>query len=135
MTDMLQIKRIQDCQEWLETSADDYNASQSISWLIDQLGQLCKAMAFVNNQMAVSRKILNERKVEAYHSLLASSVANAEYFAPSLAKDYISAKCSEEQFNYDLAERCSRTIVHTLEVLRTAVSALKEEAKINSYGG
>jgi hypothetical protein len=54
----LQIKRVEDCLEWLESAADGYTAAQSISWLIDQVGMLCKSLAFVNNQMAVAKKIL-----------------------------------------------------------------------------
>lgn len=129
----LQIKRVEDCMEWLETSATDYTASQSISWLIDQVGMLCSSMAFVNNQMAQAKRKLNIAKVKSYHDMIASSIANETYFAPSLAKEYTSAKCDKEQYEYDLCERCSRTITHTLEALRTCISALKEEIKISQY--
>lgn len=129
----LQIKRVEDCLEWLETAADDYTATQSINWLIDQVGLLCKSMAFANNQMAISKEILNRAKVDAYNSLLMSSVAQQTYFAPSLARDYISAKLSKEQYDYDCCERCSRTITHTLEAIRTCISALKEEYKTMNY--
>lgn len=129
----LQIKRVEDAFEWLESSADGYTASQSINWLIDQLGLLCQSMAFVNNQMAIAKCILNDKKRIAYESLVVSSIANQEYFAPSLAKDYISAKIKDEQYNYDLCERCSRTILHTQEALRTCISALKEEYKFENY--
>lgn len=133
MTPKLQISRVEDAMEWLESSAEDYTASQSISWLIDQIGTLCKSMAFINGQMAVAKKILNKNKAKAYNDLILSSVANETYFAPSLAKDYINAKIEEDQYNYDICERCSRTLVHTIEALRTCVSALKEEAKISNY--
>jgi hypothetical protein len=125
----LQIQRVEDCMQWLESSAHDYTATQSISWLIDHVGQLCNTLAFVNNQMAVSKKILNDKKVTAYRSLITSEVANEKYFAPSLAKDFIAAQCSEEQYAYDLCERTSRTVTHILEILRSVLSALKEESK------
>lgn len=83
--------------------------------------------------MAVAKRILNIQKVKAYHNMIASSIANASYFAPSLAKEYVSAQCSKEQYDYDVCERCSRTITHTLEALRTCISALKEELKISQY--
>ena len=133
MPGLLQIKRVEDCMEWLETTADGYSATQSVHWLIDQLGELCKAMPFINNQMAISKYILNTKKKRAYESLVGSSVANEQYFAPSLAKDYIATKIFEDQYNYDICERASRTIVHTIEALRTAISALKEEAKVVQY--
>lgn len=130
---MLQIDRIKDCSEWLQLVAEDYNGNQSISWYIDQLGSLCKSLAFVNEQMAEAKSLLNKKKITAYESLVTSSVANQEYFAPSLAKDYISAKCEKEQYDYDLTERCSRTLTHTIEAIRSILSALKEEMKIESY--
>jgi len=129
----LQIKRVEDCMEWLESAADGYVASQSIAWLIDQVGLLCKSLAFVNNQMAIAKKILNKAKVQAYNNLICSSVANEEYFSPSIAKDYISAKVEQQQYDFDICERCSRTLLHTIEALRTCISALKVEAKVTSY--
>lgn len=129
----LQIKRVEDCLEWLESAADGYTASQSIAWLIDQVGLLCKSLAFVNNQMAVAKKLLNKKKVNAYNNLIGSTLANNETISPMLAKDYISAKVEQEQYDYDVCERCSRTLLHTIEALRTCISALKEEAKISNY--
>lgn len=130
---MLQIDRIKDCHEWLATAAEDYTGNQSIAWYIDQLGALCKSLAFANEQMAEAKQQLNKKKITAYESLVTSSVANQEYFAPSLAKDYISAKCEKEQYEYDLTERCSRTLTHTIEAIRSILSALKEEMKIEGY--
>jgi hypothetical protein len=130
----LQTKRIEDCLEYLEVTAEEYTASQSIAWLIDHMGVLCKSLAFVGGQMALSKRILNQAKSKAYESLMVSSVANSEYFAPSLAKDYIAAKVCEAQYNYDIAERCSRVLVHTIDALRTCISALKVEAQYSSYG-
>lgn len=129
----LQISRVEDCSEWLQSSAEDYTAAQSISWLIDQMGLLCKSLAFVNNQMAVAKEKLNRKKTVIYNRLATSSIANQEYYSPSLAKDWISARLMKEQYEYDICERCSRTLFHTIEALRTCISALKEEAKISSY--
>lgn len=130
----LQIDRIEGCMEWLETAADDYTASQSVNWLIDQMGMLCKALAFAGNQMAVAKKELGLIKTRAYESLVASSVANEQYFSPSLAKDYIASKVCTAQYNYDICERCSRVLVHTIDALRTCISALKVETQYSSYG-
>lgn len=131
----LQIQRVEDLLEWMEVNADGYTAKQSIDWLIDSMGTLCSYMAFVNGQMTVAKKALNTQKVQAYNALVMSSKAQEKYFSPMLAKDYVAAKCHEAQYNYDVCERASRTIVHTIEALRTCISALKEEAKIVSYSG
>jgi|GEM_PF-3505782 len=133
MKPVLDMARVHGCAEWLESCADDYTATSSVHWLIDQLGMLVKSMAFINGQMAVAKQRLNDVKRKAYESLVASSIANESYFAPSLAKDYIASKVSEEQYNYDMCERTGRTIVHTVDALRTAISALKEEAKLEGY--
>lgn len=130
---MLQINRVKDSMEWMELAAENYTGGQSITWYIDQLGFLCKTLPFVNEQMAEAKRALNKKKITAYESLAASSIANQEYFAPSLAKDYIGAKCEQEQYEYDLCERASRTVVHTIDAVRTIISSLKEEMKISSY--
>jgi hypothetical protein len=129
----LQIPRVESCLEWLEKSAEDYTAKQSIDWFIDQIGVLCASLAFIGGQMAVAKEILNEKKVKAYETLVASSVANETYFAPSLAKDYIASKVSQDQYNYDVCERAGRCLVHTLDCLRTCMSCLREEVKISNY--
>jgi hypothetical protein len=126
MRNELQIGRVEDCLNWLQ-EGETFTHSQSVNFLIDKLGELTVSMAFVNNQMAVAKRILNQKKVAAYNNLIASSVANETYFAPSLAKDYISAKINQEQYDYDVCERCSRSLVHTIDSIRTAISALKLE--------
>lgn len=132
MSELL-INRVEDCSKWLE-EGEAFTHSQSIPFLIDKLGELSVSLAFVNNQMAIAKRLLNVKKVGAYHSLIASETASETYFAPSLAKDYIAAKCSDEQYNYDLCERCSRSLVHTIDAIRTAISALKEETRIVQQG-
>lgn len=134
MQAQLQINRVESCLEWLEKSAEDYTASQSINWLIDQMGQLCQSLAFIGNQMAVAKRMLNKAKVKAYNTLITSSEANRIYFSPMLAKDYVGAKIEKEQYDYDVCERCSRVLVHTIDALRTCISALKIETQSMSYG-
>jgi hypothetical protein len=129
----LQIKKVEDIMELLESAADSYVASQSIPWLIDQVGLLCKYLAFINNQMAVAKKQLNKKKTQVYNNLLLSNAANKEFFSPSVIKDYVNARLEQEEYNYDISERCSRTVLHTIEALRTCISALKEEAKVSNY--
>jgi ABC-type taurine transport system substrate-binding protein len=133
MQAVLQIARIEDCNEWLESNADKYENIQSISVLIEDVGTLVKAMAFVNNQMAVAKKELNEAKTKAYTQVMGSLEAQGKNGAPSLVKDYINSKCSQEMYNYDVCERCSRTIVHTIDALRTCISALKVEMSYSNY--
>ena len=128
----LQITRIEQASNFLENSADGYVNSQSIPWLIDQVGKLCQSLAFVNSQMAVAKAQLNDAKVKAYEKMV-RLYGEQKYFSPSLAKDYVNALCKEEHYAYDICERTSRTIVHTLDTLRTCISALKEEMRTINY--
>lgn len=132
MQAQFKIDRVKACEQWL-CDGEAFTHSDSIDFLIDKLGELSVSLAFINSQMALAKKVLNDKKVTAYNSLIGSSVANETYFAPSLAKDYIAARCSEEAYNFDLCERVSRSIVHTIDSVRTAVSALKEQSKALSY--
>lgn len=134
MQSELKINRVKACEQWL-CDGEAFAHSDSIDFLIDRLGELSVSLAFINSQMAIAKKILNDKKVTAYNSLIGSSVANEAYFAPSLAKDYIAARCSDEAYNFDLCERVSRSIVHTIDSIRTAISALKEQAKALSFAG
>ena len=132
---ILQPERIESALIWLQSefdSTDEYKA-QNIQTLIERMNLICNALPFINGQMALAKKKLNEAKVKAYHKLITSSTSNEQYFAPSLAKDYVSALVSEEQYVYDNAERCSRSIVHLIDALRTCISALKEEIRCLSY--
>ena len=132
---IVEIKRLENAHTWLTelfSEADEFKA-QNIGVLITKMNMLCNALPFVNNQMAVAKKLLNEKKVTAYHRLKISSEANREYFSASLAKDYIGALCNNEQYAFDLAERCSRSITHLIQALITCISALKEEIKFTAY--
>ncbi len=132
---ILQPERVESALVWLQSEFDSTGEFQvqNTQSLIERLNLLCNALPFINSQMALAKKKLNESKVKAYHKLITSSTANEQYFAPSLAKDYVSALVSEEQYIYDNAERCSRTIIHLIDSLRTCISALKEETRAMSY--
>lgn len=129
----LQINRVEACFKWLDKEFESTGEMQSLDVLIMKLDMLCASLPFVNNQMAIARRGLNERKVKAYETLAVSSVANQDYFAPSLAREYISSKCSQEQYNYDICERASRTIIHLCDAYRTMISALKMEREVSNY--
>ncbi len=132
MSRQLQIPRVEKAIDFLINSAEGYTHSQSINWLIDQVGLLCQSLAFVNEQQAIAKEQLNQVKVKAYEKMV-RLYGDQKYFSPSLAKDYVNSVCGEAQYNYDICERCTRTIVHTLDTLRTCISALKEEFKTINY--
>lgn len=126
----LQINKIEAGFEWLNAEFSTIEGQQSIDVLTEKISQLNASIAFAYNQMAIAKKELNEAKTNAYRKLAASSLANDRYYAPSLAKDYVSSQCVIENYNYDLVERFCRAMVHISDNLRTAISALKEEIKM-----
>jgi len=127
----LQISEVENISEWLQLVGEQYIASQSISWLRDHIGELCSKLAFVNNQMAISRFELNTEKKDALQLVISMHT----HLSPSLVKEYSATRCAEQQYQFDLCERTSRTITHTIEALRTCISALKEEIKTSNYPG
>lgn len=131
----LEVQRVESCFHWLSNEFDstDEFKTQSVDALIGKLNLLCNALPFINGQMAIAKKKWNEAKVKAYYDLMTSQAANEKYFAPSLGKDFVSGKTANEQYAYDVAERCSRTITHLIDALRTAISALKEEIITSRY--
>lgn len=128
MKPKLQIKRVEDCHEWLETIADSYTNMQSIAWYIDHIGILLKSFAFINTQVAVAYEVLQENKKSAYQEFMFSTKAAGLDYAPSLVKDYISSAISKDQYNFDVCDRCRSTLQLTIEALRSCLSALKQEA-------
>src|SRR6478609_9374368 len=104
----LQTLRLEKAFEWLneQFSTTDEFQTQNLGVLLLKMNMLCNALPFVNNQMAIAKKLLNEKKVKSYHRLKISSEAHKQYFSASLAKDYVAALCADEQYAYDIAERC-----------------------------
>lgn len=127
------VERIEQCLTFLQDNAAKYAEVQSSDVLITDLQMLLASMAFVNEQMAKSKQVLNVAKTKAYQQLRFELKAIGETFSPMLAKDYINSSCIQEAYAFDICERCSRTIVHTIDSLRTCISALKEQFKNLDY--
>ncbi|ASZ14533.1 hypothetical protein KTO58_01155 [Chitinophaga pendula] len=118
-----------------EIESANYTEVQNIPLLNDWLFKLMGWNAFAGQQMATAKKLLNEAKVKAYDTYVFSRAASGLQISPSMAKDYAAARCSEQEYNYDLSERCSRSCVHAIDGVRTVISALKTELSTITYGG
>lgn len=129
----VQIDRIENAFTWLNEEFSATENLQSVDVLITKMEMLNASIPFAYQQMAIAKKELNEAKTKAYQKLAASSLANDRYYAPSLAKDYISAQCVTENYNYDVTERLCRAMIHIADNIRTCISALKEEIKMQNY--
>lgn len=111
----------------------DKDAGQDADALYAYLIQLTNFMARANYLMAEYNKKFRDEKKQAYLKLTASSHAQQQYYAPSLAKDFIDSQCGESGYIYDLAERLSRLTVHTSDAIRTIISSLKSERIMSNY--
>lgn len=129
------IKKVEDGIQWLQREFENTGEIQSIDILIQKLDAINSCIAWAGEQMAISKKNLNVKKVASYNNLIASSVANQTYFAPSLGKDFVAAQCHQQQYEFDLCERLTRSLVHISDNVRTSISALKEQAKLDGYTG
>jgi hypothetical protein len=124
---MLQLSQVEAIQFNLECVSEKTMNSQDVKKLIDLGANIVGWMAFTGAQMAIASKEYNQAKSKSYMSLELNMKANGKSFTPMLAKDFINSKCSEELYAYELTERVNRSCVHTLDFLRTAISALKAE--------
>ena len=100
----------------------------------DYLVRLTSMMAYANEARANANRAYNVAKSQAYISLEREILGQHPKFAPSLAKDYVAALCSKECYAYDLADRCSATITHTIDAFRSVLSSLKAEQQFAQYG-
>ena len=125
------IKELTDYFKVIETFNKDM--AQDGTALHEYLIQLTNYMARANYLKAEYSRKFREQKKKSYQTLAMSSEAQARYYAPSLAKDFIDAQCSETGFIYDLADRCSATCTHTVSALITIISDLKSERQFSQY--
>lgn len=129
----LDINKVESGLQWLQDEFENTGEIQSVDILIQKLDAINSCIAWSGEQMAIAKKNWNIKKVSAYHSLIASQAANESYYSISLAKDYVSARCHQEQYEFDLCERFTRSLVHISDNVRTSISALKQQMITNSY--
>jgi hypothetical protein len=85
------------------------------------VGYLARSATLV----AEAKRILNAEKKIAYEKLEFRYASTGRDLKPMLAKDYISAKCGEGQYVADMADRMNAALTHTMEMMRSIMSAEK----------
>jgi len=127
-----QLDKIEKGFQWLQAEFEDIDTIQSVDMLIQKLNILNSTLAWAGEQMAIAKFNYNKAKSQAYINLEASNIANGQTkFSPLLAKDFVASSCSQKAYEFDLVERFCRTIVHIADNIRTAISALKEQLKLD----
>lgn len=122
---MIQPEQLQVILDTIEGTS--FDQLQSINLLMDWGFKLQQWMAFAGSQQAACKRKLHEARRQALVNLVASLKANGAEMAISLQKQYVDDLCADENYNYELAERCSRACVHSLDFVRTVLSTLKSE--------
>lgn len=125
----LKITTVQAILSEIESLGPDH--SQSTSSIIEVGMRFSGWVSFTGQQMAIAKRALNDKKTQMYNQFVFNHTARGITITPTMAKDYVSGKCAEEQYNYDLCERCNRSLVHVLDFLRSALSTLKQEMIIS----
>ena len=118
---------------FLKVQEFDKDAAQDGEALHAYLVELTNVMSRANFLMAEWQRKFREEKKAAYLKLTASSHAQQQYWAPSLAKDFVDSQCSETGYVFDLAERVSRLCTHVIDAIRTIISSLKSERTFAQY--
>lgn len=111
----------------------DKDSAQDGEILHAYLIELTNIMARANFLMAEYQRKFRQEKKTAYLKLTASSHSQQQYWAPSLAKDYVDSQCDETGYMFDLAERLSRLCTHVIDAIRTIISSLKSERQFANY--
>lgn len=92
--------------------------------------------AFTGEQMAIAKKEWQDMKAKAYASFVMSNEANnerVEKYGVMVVKDYINAKCGDFEARYEYIERTNNALGSMEDVLRSVISALKQEMFSNKY--
>lgn len=104
-----------------------------ISVMLTGMSTLVTYLASSAALVSEAGRIYNKTKQRAYNSLAMSSEANRQYYSAMLAKDFISAKCGDEFYAYEFAQRVNSAVTHALDAIRTAISAEKQLVIASSY--
>lgn len=86
--------------------------------------------AYTGEQMAIAKKEWLQAKFKAYQSFVLSNEANSERvekYGVMVVKDFIHSKCGDFEARYEYIERTNNALGAMEDVLRTVISALKQE--------
>ena len=106
---------------------------QSIAALTTLGAAMAGYIAFTGHCKAKALRELQVAKKQAYRAVLAELKEKGKEPAPSLVKDYVGTLCSDHEYVYALAERTNAACTHTLDLIRSCLSALKEEMRTINY--
>lgn len=118
--------RLEAIQQHIESAKyEDY--SPALRRIYDELIQLNAWKSFTGRMMAEAKRDLHIKKTDLYQSVINDPELKAKISAPSVIKDYISARCYDMQYEFDFSERVNSSLGYAIETLRSILSATKTE--------
>lgn len=129
----LNLKEVQKINEALQKL--DHEMLAASPQLCYQTAILCGTWkAFTSEQIGIAKKDWSDAKVKAYQNFLLSNESNAEKvekYGVMVVKDFINAKCGEYEARFLFIERTNNACGEIGDILRTVISALKQEMYAN----
>ena len=105
-------------------------AMQTIAACSEYGTKLAGWIAYTGEAKAKAKKDLLLKKKLTIDKLMMES----HRLTPAIFKEYVTASVSEEEYNFELADRTNAAATHQLDLVRSILSALKTEmASINFY--
>lgn len=90
--------------------------------------------AYIGEHQAIAKKLWMDKKASAYLSLIANSETNqkrVEKYGTSAIKDFIAARCGDDEARYEYCVRTTAALDTMASVLMTVISSLKQEAYLS----
>lgn len=98
----------------------------------------CASMrAYTGEMMAIAKQEWMGVKKRAYETFVVSNEANktkVERYGVMAVKDYIAAKCGDYEARYEYVERTNAALSSMEDVLRSVISAIKNEMYLQGRG-
>lgn len=125
----LNIKEIQIVNEKLQAIDPAYTAT-SPQFCYETAIWCATMRAYTGEQMAIAKKIWMDAKKNAYEKFAFNNEANSarlEKYGVMVVKDYINSTCGNMEAQYEYIERTNNSLGSMEDVLRSVISALKQE--------
>lgn len=125
---MLQPDQLKAILNTIESTS--YADVQSIELLMEFGFKLQQWMAFSGEQMSVAKEHLHTQRRQKMINLAGNLKANGAALSATLQKDFINDSCATENAFYELASRTNSSCIHAIDLVRSCISAMKEELKM-----
>jgi hypothetical protein len=134
------MESIYEFQEQLEGFLGVTVGADNPEEIVDRMAALLvfypsSAMALASAKYWQAYKYRNEYNAAYKRSTQVDPGQGKPFLTPSILKEYISSRTAEEMALVTRCERGNSAITHTLDALRSILSHLKEERKIQNYAG